>query len=244
MVPADRTIEVRALTKTFGLNPVLRGLDLDVPRGEFLTLLGPNGSGKTTLLRILGALARPTSGTVRIGGWELPGEAEFVRAQLGVVSHLPLLYDTLTAEENLLFFARMYNLPRETRRERVDAVLRRVGLARRARDVVATYSRGMQQRLAIARAILHDPAVLLLDEPYTGLDQDAAALLDELLREVAIGGRTVIMTTHDLRRGHALADRIAILSRGKIAFDAPCRDVNPDALPALYADTTGAATIR
>ncbi|MEP0763758.1 MAG: heme ABC exporter ATP-binding protein CcmA [Chloroflexota bacterium] len=244
MVPADRTIEVRALTKTFGLNPVLRGLDLDVPRGEFLTLLGPNGSGKTTLLRILGALARPTSGTVRIGGWELPGEAEFVRAQLGVVSHLPLLYDTLTAEENLLFFARMYNLPRETRRERVDAVLRRVGLARRARDVVATYSRGMQQRLAIARAILHDPAVLLLDEPYTGLDQDAAALLDELLREVAIGGRTVIMTTHDLRRGHALADRIAILSRGKIAFDAPCRDVNPDALPALYADTTGAATTR
>ncbi|MCZ7541483.1 MAG: heme ABC exporter ATP-binding protein CcmA [Anaerolineae bacterium] len=244
MSSAERTIEVRALTKTFGLNPVLRGLDLDVPRGEFLTLLGPNGSGKTTLLRILGALARPTSGTVRIGGWELPGEAEFVRAQLGVVSHLPLLYDTLTAEENLLFFARMYNLPRETRRERVDAMLRRVGLARRARDVVATYSRGMQQRLAIARAILHDPAVLLLDEPYTGLDQDAAALLDELLREVAIGGRTVIMTTHDLRRGHALADRIAILSRGKIAFDAPCRDVNPDALPALYADTTGAATTR
>lgn len=244
MSAAERTIEVRALTKTFGLNPVLRGLDLDVPRGEFLTLLGPNGSGKTTLLRILGALARPTSGTVRIGGWELPGEAEFVRAQLGVVSHLPLLYDTLTAEENLLFFARMYNLPREARRDRVDTVLRRVGLARRARDVVATYSRGMQQRLAIARAILHDPAVLLLDEPYTGLDQDAAALLDELLREVAIGGRTVIMTTHDLRRGHALADRIAILSRGKIAFDAPCRDVNPDALPALYADTTGAATTR
>lgn len=244
MSAPDRTIEVRALTKTFGLNPVLRGLDLDVPRGEFLALLGPNGSGKTTLLRILGALARPTSGTVRVGGWELPGEAEFVRAQLGVVSHLPLLYDTLTAEENLLFFARIYNLPRETRRERVDTVLRRVGLARRARDVVATYSRGMQQRLAIARAILHDPAVLLLDEPYTGLDQDAAALLDELLHEVAIGGRTVIMTTHDLRRGHALADRIAILSRGKIAFDAPCREVDPDALPALYADTTGAATTR
>lgn len=244
MPAPDQTIEVRALTKTFGLNPVLRGLDLDVPRGEFLALLGPNGSGKTTLLRILGALARPTSGTVRVGGWELPGEAEFVRAQLGVVSHLPLLYDTLTAEENLLSFARIYNLPRETRRERVDTVLRRVGLARRARDVVATYSRGMQQRLAIARAILHDPAVLLLDEPYTGLDQDAAALLDELLHEVAIGGRTVIMTTHDLRRGHALADRIAILSRGKIAFDAPCREVDPDALPALYADTTGAATTR
>jgi heme exporter protein A len=237
-------IEIRRLTKTFGLNPVLRGLDLDVPRGQFLTLLGPNGSGKTTLLRILGALARPTSGTVRIGGWDLPAEAEFVRAQLGVVSHQPLLYDTLTAEENLLFFARLYHLPPETRRERVAEVLERVGLARRARDVVQTYSRGMQQRLAIARAILHNPAILLLDEPYTGLDQDAAAVLDDLLRQVATEGRTVIMTTHDLRRGHALADRIAILSRGQIAFDAPCREIDPDALPALYADVTGAVTTR
>jgi heme exporter protein A len=237
-------IEIRKLTKTFGPNPVLRGLDLDVERGQFLTLLGPNGSGKTTLLRILAALSRPTGGTVRIGGWELPAEADFVRAQLGVVSHLPLLYDTLTAEENLLLFARLYDLPAEQRRPRVAAVLERVGLARRARDVVRTFSRGMQQRLAIARAILHEPAILLLDEPYTGLDQDAAALLDTLLREVAVGGRTVVMTTHDLRRGHALADRIAILSRGKIALDAACADIDPDALPALYSDVTGAATTR
>mgnify|MGYP001447752434 FL=1 len=244
MSAAERMIEVRKLTKTFGLNPVLRGLDLDVPRGQFLTLLGPNGSGKTTLLRILAALARPTSGTVRIGGWDLPAEAEFVRAQLGVVSHQPLLYDTLTAEENLLFFARLYHLPPESRRERVAEVLERVGLARRARDVVQTYSRGMLQRLAIARAILHNPAILLLDEPYTGLDQDAAAVLDDLLRQVATEGRTVIMTTHDLRRGHALADRIAILSRGRIAFDAPCREIDPEALPALYADVTGAVTTR
>jgi heme exporter protein A len=237
-------IEVRSLTKVFGLNPVLRGLDLDVARGEFLTLLGPNGSGKSTLLRILGALSRPTSGTVKIGGWELPGEADYVRAQLGVVSHLPLLYDTLTAEENLMFFARLYNMPPENRRMRVDYLLRRVGLAKRARDTVQTYSRGMQQRLAIARAILHDPAVLLLDEPYTGLDQDAAGLLDELLREVAVAGRTVIMTTHDLQRGHALADRIAILSRGKIAFDAPTSQIAARELPVLYAETTGAATTR
>jgi heme exporter protein A len=237
-------IEVRNLTKVFGLNPVLRGLNLDVARGEFLTLLGPNGSGKTTLLRILGALARPTGGTVRIGGWALPGEADHVRAQLGVVSHLPLLYDTLTAEENLLFFARLYNIPASERRDRVETVLRRVGLWKRARDIVQTYSRGMQQRCAIARAILHNPAVLLLDEPYTGLDQDAATLLDELLREVAVTGRTVVMTTHDLRRGHALADRIAILSRGTIAYEAPCSDIELDALPVLYADVTGAASAR
>ncbi len=237
-------IEVHDLTKAFGLHPVLRGLDLEVARGEFVTLLGPNGSGKSTLLRILGALARPTSGTVKIGGWLLPDEAGYVRAQLGVVSHMTLLYDTLTAEENLLFFARLYNMPVETRRERIDTLLKRVGLHRRARDVVQTFSRGMQQRLAIARAILHDPAVLLLDEPYTGLDQDAAALLDDLLREVAIEGRTVIMTTHDLRRGHALADRVAILSRGKIAYSAPCSEIDPGALPALYADITGAASAR
>jgi heme exporter protein A len=237
-------IEVRNLTKTFGLNPVLRGLDLTVARGEFLTLLGPNGSGKSTLLRILGALARPTTGTVTIGGWELPAEASFVRMQLGVVSHMTLLYDMLTAEENLMFYARVYNLPRDSRQERIDSLLRRVGLHRRARDVVQTFSRGMQQRLAIARAILHDPAILLLDEPYTGLDQDAAALLDELLREVAIGGRTVIMTTHDLRRGYALADRIAILNRGKIAREALTSEIESDDLPIIYADTTGAATPR
>jgi heme exporter protein A len=145
-------IEVRSLTKVFGVNPVLRGLDLDVARGEFLTLLGPNGSGKSTFLRILGALARPTNGTVKIGGWELPGEADFVRAQLGVVSHLPLLYDTLTAEENLMFFARLYNMPPETRRMRVDYLLRRVGLAKRARDIVQTYSRGDPARSGGAAA--------------------------------------------------------------------------------------------
>ncbi len=237
-------IEVRKLTKTFGLNPVLRGLDFDVPRGQFLTLLGPNGSGKTTLLRILAALSHATSGTVRIGGWDLPKEAAFVRAQLGVVSHLPLLYDVLTAEENLTFFARLYDLPRETRAARVDAVLRRVGLHHRKRDVVMTYSRGMQQRLAIARAILHDPAVLLLDEPYTGLDQDASTVLDSLLRDVAVAGRTVVMTTHDLRRGYTLADRVMILSRGRIAFDAPTSAIDGDSLPTLYADTTGAVAAR
>ncbi|NLE52652.1 MAG: heme ABC exporter ATP-binding protein CcmA [Chloroflexi bacterium] len=237
-------IAVQGLTKVFGINPVLRGLDLSVAHGEFVTLLGPNGSGKSTLLRILGALSRPTSGNVRIGGWELPKEADFVRRQLGVVSHLPLLYDTLTAEENLYFFARLYDMPSEQRAERIRTVLERVGLWRRARDVVRTYSRGMLQRLAIARAILPDPAVLLLDEPYTGLDQDAAALLDDLLREVAVSGRTVLMTTHDLRRGYLLADRVAILSRGKIAFDQPTSAIDPGALPSLYADVTGAATVR
>lgn len=231
-------IQVEGLVKTFGLYPVLRRLDLSVERGQFLTLLGPNGAGKSTLLRILAALARPTAGRVRIGGWDLPKEAFAVRRQLGLVSHQPLLYDTLTAEENLRFFAQLYHLPAETQSQRIQTVLEQVGLQHRARDLVRTFSRGMIQRLTIARVILHDPAVLLLDEPYTGLDQQAAATLDDLLRDLAHSGQyTLIMTTHDLQRGHALASHLAILKAGKIGFLGPCADIPAADVPTLYAET-------
>ena len=209
-------IKVRRLVKSFGIHPVLRGVELDVPRGEFLTLLGPNGAGKTTLLRILATLSRPTSGEVRVGGWPLPEAAARVRPHLGLISHQTLLYGELTATENLRFFARIYHLG--AAEGRIQEVLEAVGLAGRQHDLVESFSRGMQQRLAIARAILHEPEVMLLDEPYTGLDQSAAAMLDELLRSVATAGRTVVMTTHDLARGLASCDQVAILSRGKIAF--------------------------
>ena len=209
-------IKVRRLVKSFGIHPVLRGVELDVPRGEFLTLLGPNGAGKTTLLRILATLSRPTSGEVRVGGWPLPEAAARVRPHLGLISHQTLLYGELTAAENLRFFARVYHLG--AAEGRMQEVLEAVGLAGRQHDLVESFSRGMQQRLAIARAILHEPEVMLLDEPYTGLDQSAAAMLDELLRSVATAGRTVVMTTHDLARGLASCDQVAILSRGKIAF--------------------------
>lgn len=237
-------IEINKVVKAFGFYPVLRGVDLTVERGQFLALLGPNGSGKSTLLRILAGLSKPTAGEVKIGGWSVPSEMAAVRRQLGLVSHLPLLYDSLTAEENLLFFARIYDIPVNQRARRVDAMLRQVGLHKRARDVVNTFSRGMQQRLAIARALLHDPDILLLDEPFTGLDQDAAALLDSLLREVAgvaDGGRTAIMTTHDLRRAYRLTTHVAILSRGKIGYYEKTGAIDEDSLPRLYAETIGAA---
>lgn len=230
-------IIVRNLVKLYGLQPVLRNIDLTVERGQFLALLGPNGSGKSTLLRILAALAKPTSGQVQIGGWELPQEAFAVRRQLGVVSHLPLLYDNLTAEENLLFFASLYNLPPEQLAERVKVVLEQVGLKYRAKDQVRTFSRGMLQRLTIARAIIHDPAILLFDEPYTGLDQQASTILDELLRDQTHIGRTIVMTTHDLGRGHALASHIAILSRGKLGFYSASADVPASDIYQCYADT-------
>ncbi len=208
-------IEVRKLVKLFGAKKVLRGLDFRVEEGEFVALLGPNGAGKTTFLRILASLSRPTAGDVRVAGYRLPSQAAAVRARLGVVTHQPLLYGDLTAEENLRFYGRMYGLEDISRR--IEFVLGLVGLLPRRRDLVRTFSRGMQQRLAIGRAILHDPDVLLFDEPHTGLDQDACNMLDHVLREVAARGRTVVMTSHDLARVENLASRFDVLSRGVIA---------------------------
>ena len=207
-------IVVKKLVKRFGLKTVLRGLDFRVDTGEFVALLGPNGAGKTTFLRILASLSRPSLGEVSIAGFSLPNQAAAVRRRLGVVSHMPLLYGDLTADENLQFYGRMYNLP--DLNQRISDVLVMVGLSVRRRDLVRTFSRGMQQRLAIGRAVLHDPEVVLFDEPYTGLDQDASEMLDGVLRNVAAQGRTVVMTSHDLARAEELASRYDILSRGVI----------------------------
>lgn len=207
-------IQVRKLVKRFGLKTVLQGMDFEVQPGEFVALLGPNGAGKTTFLRILASLSRPSFGEVRVAGYHLPQQAAAVRARMGVVSHLPLLYGDLTAEENLRFYGRMYGVP--NLEARLSEVIEMVGLAARRHDLVRTFSRGMQQRLAIGRAVLHDPEVMLFDEPYTGLDQDASAMLDDVLRNVAARGRTVVMTSHDLARAEDLATRFDVLSRGKI----------------------------
>jgi heme exporter protein A len=237
-------IEAKGVVKVFGLRPVLRGVDLHVAPGEFLALFGPNGAGKTTFLRILATLSRPTGGQVTIGGFHLPGEAQAARGAIGLVSHQPLLYSELSAAENLRFYARMYGLESATREARIEEVLRMVNLHRRANDLARTFSRGMAQRLGIARAILHDPPVLLLDEPYTGLDQDSALALDKLLRDVAISGRTILMTTHDIERGLALADRAAILSRGVIAYSAARAELESTPFAHTYAEVTGMASVR
>jgi heme exporter protein A len=225
-------ITVKKLVKRFGLKTVLRGVDFEVQPGEFVALLGPNGAGKTTFLRILASLSRPSLGQVNIAGYQLPNQAAQVRARLGVVSHLPLLYGDLTAEENLRFYARMYNIP--NLELRVTEVLEMVGLESRRHDLVRTFSRGMQQRLAIGRAVLHDPDVMLFDEPYTGLDQDASSMLDEVLKTVAVQGRTVVMTSHDLARAEDLATRFDILSRGVIAATATHAELKKTNLLAFY----------
>ena len=210
----------------------MRGLDFDVQPGEFVALLGPNGSGKTTFLRILASLSHPSLGEVYIAGFRLPHQAAAVRARLGIVSHLPLLYGDLTAEENLRFYGRLYGVL--SLDERITEMLEMVGLEPRRHDLVRTFSRGMQQRLAIGRAVLHDPDVLLFDEPYTGLDQDASTMLDDILRSVAVQGRTVVMTSHDLGRAEDLATRFDILTRGVIVASATRKEIGKSTLFSFY----------
>lgn len=225
-------IEARRVTKRFGPKTVLHGLDFDVDEGEFVALLGPNGSGKTTLLRILASLSRVDMGVVRIAGYHLPDQAAAVRSNLGFVSHQPLLYGDLTATENLHFYGRMYNLP--DRGHRVEEILKLVGLYPRRDDLVRTFSRGMQQRLAIGRSVLHRPQVMLFDEPHTGLDQDASAMLDRVLLDVASEGRTVVMTSHDLARAADLASRFDVISSGKIVASGHKDEIGVDHLLAFY----------
>jgi heme exporter protein A len=229
-------IEARKLTKAFGHQAALRGVDLAVGEGEFLTLFGPNGAGKTTLIRIISSLAQPTAGTVRVRGEELGKAGTSLRRNIGLISHNPLLYGDLTPDENLRFFARLYDLPGAA--ARIDAVLDQVGLAARRRDPVRTFSRGMVQRLAIARAILHDPAIMLLDEPYTGLDLQAADMLRAVLEELAASKRTVILTTHNLEQGLEMCDRAAILNRGRIAWQGERVALDLEGMKAIYRDVT------
>ena len=223
-------ILVKQLVKRFGPLTVLRELDFEVNSGEFVALLGPNGAGKTTLLRILATLSRPSSGLVRIASYQLPHSGAALRAHLGVVSHQPLLYGDLTAEENLRFFGKLYSVGPE----RILEVLDLIGLAKRKNDLVRTFSRGMQQRLTIGRAILHNPRILLLDEPHTGLDQEAGEILDSVLQAVALEGRTVVMTSHDLVRAAGLATRIDLISRGKITASSSTGDLKESDLVGFY----------
>jgi heme exporter protein A len=219
-------LEARSLRKSFGPVRALRGVDLQVGRGELVGLFGSNGAGKTTLVRCLASLARPDGGTVLVAGEELSsGTPARVRARLGLVGHQTLLYDSLTAEENLLFYASLYAVP--SPRTRVRSLLGEFGLADRAHDAVRGFSRGMQQRLSLARALLHDPDVLLLDEPATGLDPTASAALRERLVSFRSGGGGSLIVSHDIPATLAVVDRYLILSAGRIVDGGPASKVDP-----------------
>ena len=207
-------MEIKALKKTFGLKPVLRGVELSLSRGERVALLGANGAGKTTLLRILAGLTKPTAGTACINGLDIVRDARQVRYLVGFVAHQPYLYEELTAMENLLFFGRMYSV--QSLQQRAEELLRRVGLERRAQERVSALSRGQVQRLSLARALLHSPQILLLDEPDAGLDEEGNVLLEALLDEHIAQAGTILFTTHHLELAQKLSNRIVTLSGGRI----------------------------
>ncbi|MBW7882479.1 MAG: ABC transporter ATP-binding protein [Caldilineaceae bacterium] len=212
-------IEVRNVQKRYGRKRVLDGVNLAVPQGKVMALLGANGAGKSTLMRVISGLAKPDRGEVVLGGVALRNAGHELRRYIGLVAHGPLLYDNLSAWENLLFFARLYDIQQPE--PRVEAVLHAVDLWARRRDAVRTYSRGMTQRLAIGRAILHDPPVLLLDEPDTGLDPASAETLARLIRALGASNRAILLTTHNLERALEWSDSVSLLVDGKIGHCEP-----------------------
>ncbi len=225
-------IDVKGLTKSFGNLHALKGIALTVDKGEFLTIFGPNGAGKTTLIRILSTLTKASSGQVTIDGYSLEKNADMIRRKIGVIAHQTFLYENLTAAENLFFYGKLYSVKNLS--EKIERIIIDVGLGLRRNDRVHTFSRGMQQRLSIARAMLHDPSLLLLDEPYSGLDQHACGMLSGWLKQLRSQERTTLMVTHDLERGLDMADRIAILIDGQIAFNEPRNDLDLQAFRSMY----------
>jgi heme exporter protein A len=229
-------IEAKRLIKSYGEHYALRGIDLSVKWGDFLAIFGPNGAGKTTLLKVLATIVKPSSGDVSVAGFNLREDAVKVRHRIGVVSHQTLLYDDLSAYENLRFYGKMYGVP--DLKDRINQLIAQVGLESRLHDPVRTLSRGMQQRLAIARALIHDPPILLLDEPGTGLDQHASAMLANIIISTLTGQRTVIMTTHSLEQGAALGNRIMIMADGKITYE-ESKQLDISSLREVYYQHTG-----
>ncbi len=231
-VESPPLVVIQGLTKRFGPTWALRKVDLTLTAGAFLAVFGPNGAGKTTLIRILATLSRPSSGEIYVASVPLKRAGTQLRRSIGLVTHQTLLYPDLSAEENLRFYGRLYDVPNLD--WHIDQALERVGLQARRYSLVREFSRGMQQRLSIARAILHDPALLLLDEPYTGLDPEAAETLGEILVTLHGQGRTIVLATHNLERGLALCDEVAILARGRVAYRASREEIDGEDFGAIY----------
>lgn len=229
-------IETKKLTKVFGDRKALDKVSIEVPEGAFLSIFGPNGAGKTTLVRTLATLSRATSGTALVAGFDAKEEPDKVREHIGLISHNPMLYPDLTAMENLMFTAQLYGVVNAE--ERVRELLRAVELDHRRFDVVRTFSRGMTQRLSIARALMNDPDVVFLDEPYAGLDPHAVEIFDGLIEQLR-DGRTFIMVSHDLQKGFDVCTNALVLARGRVVSYAPKEDIDFEQFRQLYRETVG-----
>lgn len=233
---ARLAVQTKGLCKVFGERRAVDNLSLELPEGAFLSIFGPNGAGKTTLLRMLATLARPTDGKAYVAGIDLREEADEVRSHIGMISHNSMLYPDLTAEQNLMLYARLYGVVDPERR--VMDMLSAVELKHRRFDTVRTFSRGMTQRLSIARALIHDPEIVFLDEPYSGLDPHAVDILDELIAKHR-EGRTFVMVSHDLQKGFSMCTHALVMAKGRcVVFDEK-ENLDFDQFTRIYRETVG-----
>lgn len=229
-------VEAKHLSKAFGIRKAVDDVSFELPEGAFLSIFGPNGAGKTTLLRVLSTLARPSDGQAFIYGIDLKEDPDKARECIGMISHASMLYPDLTAEENLLLYAELYGV--DDPKARVSQLLDAVGLSHRRLDQVRTFSRGMTQRVSIARALVHDPRVVFLDEPYSGLDPHAVEIFDNLIESVR-GDRTFVMVSHDLAKGFGMCTHALVMSRGRVVSFAPKDQLDYDEFARLYRETVG-----
>jgi ABC-2 type transport system ATP-binding protein len=217
----EPALRASGLGRQFGERWAVRGIDFAVQPGEVLGLLGPNGAGKTTTVRMLTALIEPTEGTATVDGFDVRERPDAVRARIGILTETPGLYDRLSANANLEFFGRLHGLDAMERAERIERYLRLFGLWERRDDTAGTFSKGMKQKLAIARALLHDPSVVFLDEPTAALDPEAAFIVREAIETLRKAGRTIVLATHNLDEADRLCDRIAFVRGGLLRIDSP-----------------------
>ena len=236
-MPIGPAIEVRGVSKAYGRSVALNDLNLSVPWGRALTIFGPNGSGKTTLIKVLATLSKPDAGSIKIAGLDARRDGSYARRLIGVMTHDPLLYDDLTGRENLRFAARMFGL--DDRDERIEALSTQLNITARLDQRVGTLSHGWKKRFSLARSLLHDPPILLMDEPESGLDEQALAGLGEVVGEESERKRTVVLTTHNFERGLDFGDEVAIISKGRLVYHEVAENVpDADSLRETYARYT------
>jgi heme exporter protein A len=229
-------IETKQLIKRVGDKVILRGVNLSIKQGQSVAILGPNGAGKSTILKVIATLIKPSSGEVLINNKEIKKHALEVKSLIGYLPHASLLYDHFTPLENLVLFGKLYGV--KNGEKRAKELIEKVGLSFFLHEPVKSFSRGMIQRVAIARAIIHDPRILLLDEPHTGLDQQAIAILNKVILEMKAQGTTTVMVTHDFKQAAEICDRIIIIKNGRIADDFLLEDNNLDLLFNQYSMLT------
>ncbi len=239
---AEPYIEARGLNKKFGYKTALRNVDIFLKEGDSLALFGPNGAGKSTLIQVLCSLLQPTSGSVRIAGYEARRDREALHQIIGLIGHQTFLYPYLTAYENLKFYGSMYGVARLN--DRISEVLDLVGMSDYRNDAIQNFSRGMQQRLSIGRAIIHEPMIIFLDEPFTGLDQQGSEDFIKLILQFRGQGKTVIMASHHLHLGLELCDRVAILKSGKIVYLQDVAHISKNDFKQIYKKQVGENTLE